>query len=133
MIVLDTDVISNLMRPQPLASLAARLAEMPIAEQCTTAISMGELAYGAYRVGRGDLYQRALKLLIGVRILPFNREVAERYGQLRSQLEREGQRLAAPDLRIAATVLGYEATLVTGNVRHFARVADLRVENWLSN
>ncbi|SRR5712691_10045513 len=131
MIVLDTDVVSNLMRPRPSPFLTARLAEVPAADQCTTTVTVGELAHGAHRVGRPDLYQRAMRLLGAARILPFDRDAAERYGQLRSDLEREGRRLADPDLRIAATVLAHGGTLITGNVRHFRRIASLPVENWL--
>jgi len=46
-------------------------------------------------------------------------------------LEREGCRLADPDLRIAATALTQRATLVTGNARHFARLPGLEVEDWI--
>lgn len=131
MIVLDTDVLSNLMRPQPSPSLMDRLAQIPAADQCTTAVTIGELAYGAQRVGRPDLYQRAMRLLVEARILPFDRDAAEHYGEIRSDLERQGRRLADPDLRIAATVLAHGGTLITGNVRHFGRIASLLVENWL--
>jgi tRNA(fMet)-specific endonuclease VapC len=50
---------------------------------------------------------------------------------IRARLESEGRRLDEPDLRIASIALSRRLTLVTGNVRHFARVADLLVENWL--
>jgi len=46
-------------------------------------------------------------------------------------LERSGRRLAEPDLRIASIALSRDLTLVTGNVRHLARVPDLRIEDWL--
>jgi predicted nucleic acid-binding protein len=42
-----------------------------------------------------------------------------------------GRRVAEPDLRSAAIALARDATLVTGNVRHFAHVPDLPNENWL--
>jgi tRNA(fMet)-specific endonuclease VapC len=131
MIVLDTDVISNLMRPQPSSALVARLAEVPAHEQSTTAITIGELAYGAERVARAELYQRAMRLLSKASVLAFDQAAAERYGHIRCELERDGTRLADPDLRIAATVLAHEATLVTGNTRHFARVPGLIVQDWL--
>ncbi len=131
MIVLDTDIISNLMRPRPSPALVARLAEVPAHEQSTTAITLGELAYGAERVARAELYQRAMHLLGDARILAFDQLAAERYGQIRCELERKGTRLADPDLRIAATALVHEAALVTGNTRHFERVQGLTVEGWL--
>ena len=61
-------------------------------------------------------------------VLPFDEHAARRYGLLRADLERAGQRVAEPDLRIAAIALARDATLVTGNVRRFARIPDLRVE-----
>lgn len=131
MVVLDTDVISDLMRPRPAPSLVTRLGEVPSSEQATTAVTVGELAYGAHRVDRPDLFERAISLLAGTRVLAFDTDVAKHYGRIRSALERQGERLDDPDLRIAATVLAHEATLITGNTRHFRRIPGLRHENWL--
>jgi tRNA(fMet)-specific endonuclease VapC len=130
-IVLDTDAVSNLMRPRPSAALTSRLAAIPRSEQCTTAVTLGELAYGAARAARPDLFERAMRLLQDVVVLPFDRAAAERYGHIRAELERAGQRLDDPDLRVAATALAAGATLITGNSRHFQRVPTLSVENWL--
>jgi tRNA(fMet)-specific endonuclease VapC len=131
MIVLDTDIVSDLMRPRPSPRLVERLAETAASEQATTAITVGELAYGAKRVERPELYERAMRLLSGVPVLPFDRDAAERYGSIRSELERAGKRLPDPDLRIAATTLVHRALLITGNLRHFERIPGLNCENWL--
>ena len=131
MIVLDTDVVSDLMRPRPSPNLVERLAKIPASEQATTAITVGELVYGARRVDRPELYERAMRLLAGVPVLSFDRDAAERYGSIRSELERAGMRLPDPDLRIAATVLAHNAVLITGNTRHFERIPGLSCENWL--
>lgn len=133
MIVLDTDIVSNLMRPRPSASVIERLGQTPQHEQCTTAITIGELSYGAERVQRPELYSKAMDLLAETRVLEFDRAAAERYGRLRALLEREGMRLPDPDLRIAATTLAHEAVLVTGNTRHFERIDGLVVRNWLKD
>ncbi len=131
MIVLDTAVVSELMRRRPSAAVLGRLGWVPTEQQCTTAVTIGELAYGASRVDRPELYERAMLLLADIRILAFDREAAEVYGRVRSALERKGMRLADPDLRIAATALANQATLISGNVGHFGRVPGLLVEDWL--
>jgi tRNA(fMet)-specific endonuclease VapC len=131
MIVFDTDVISELMRLRPSTILVERLADVPLAEQATTAITLGELAYGARKSGRPALYRRATRLLHGVRILAFDSTAAEQYGELRAALETEGRRLPDPDLRIAAIATAHRATIVTGNRRHFERVRGLTVEDWI--
>jgi predicted nucleic acid-binding protein len=131
MIVLDTDVVSDLMRPRPSSDLVNRLSETPASEQATTAITIGELVYGARRVDRPELYERAMRLLAGVPVLPFDQDAAERYGGIRSELERTGRRLPDLGLRIAAIVLAHGAVLITGNTRHFERISGLSCENWL--
>ena len=131
MIVLDTDTLSDLMRPRPSSRLVARLERVAAAEQATTSITLGEIAYGARKANRLELYQRAVGLLRGVRILDFDRSAAERYGEIRLALERAGVRLADPDLRIAAIAVASDGLLVTGNVKHFARIPGLRSEDWM--
>lgn len=128
----DTDVISAAMRPAPPMHLVRRLARTPIEEQCTTAITVGEILYGAARAGRPGLVETLRALVTSAQpVIPFDEKAAEAYGPLRAELERRGQRLDGPDLRIAAIALSRDLTLVTGNVRHFERVPGLRVENWL--
>ena len=132
MFCFDTDILSATLRRDPPLGLIRRLAVTPAARQFTTAITYGELVYGAAKRGSASLADRVRGLLShGVTILPFDDAAAERYGSLRASLEAEGKPLAEPDLRIAAIALSRSFTLVTGNVRHFERVAGLDIENWL--
>lgn len=129
---LDTDVISAVLKPAPPLHLIRRLAVTPAECQFTTAITVGELIYGAARRGNAQLTERIQHLIhdAGV-VLPFDEVAAHTCGDLRARLEQGGQSLAEPDLRIASIALANELTIVTGNVRHFARVPGLAVENWL--
>ncbi|MGH3775657.1 MAG: hypothetical protein ACRDRR_07960 [Pseudonocardiaceae bacterium] len=56
---------------------------------------------------------------------------ARTFGVLKAALERRGTPLAEPDLRIASIALSRDLILVTHNVRHFQRVPELTVENWI--
>jgi len=133
MFLFDTDTLSQVLKRTPSSSLLVRLAAVPPEQQFTSAITVGEMAYGAYRSSSPEPLLRRLeeRLWPNVRILPFDRPAAETYGQLRAELERAGKPLSEPDLRIASIALTHDLTMVTGNVRHFARVPGLRVENWL--
>ena len=53
-------------------------------------------------------------------------------GALRARLEKAGMPLALADLEIAAIAIVNQFILVTGNVRHFAGIPELPVENWLA-
>lgn len=132
MFCLDTDVLSAVLRREPPLHLIRRLARTPPTEQCTTAVTLGELLYGVARRGSPALAGRVRELIASAGpILSFDEAAAEVYGSMRAGLERDGRRLAEPNLRIAAIALSRDATLVTGNVRHFDRVPGLRIENWL--
>jgi tRNA(fMet)-specific endonuclease VapC len=97
-----------------------------------TSISVGELVYGAQRSMHVERNLARIELLLaGVVVLPYDEIPARRFGQLKAELERQGTPLADLDLQIAATCLAVEATLVTHNGRHFGRVKDLKLEDWL--
>ena len=133
MFLFDTDTLSQLIRREPSPSLLVRLAAVPSEEQFTTAITVGEMVYGAERSTRREYLVRQFenRLWPTLRILSFDRAAAETYGSLRAELERAGTPLPEADTRIAAIALTRDLTDVTGNLRHFSRVAGLRVENWI--
>jgi tRNA(fMet)-specific endonuclease VapC len=131
---LDTEVLSALMRRDPPLEVVRRAAAVPAPEQCTTSVTLGELVYGAAKRGSERLAERVEQLILSTGlVLPFDEPAAREYGRLRADLERDGRRLAEPDLRIASIALSRGLTLVTGNTRHFARVPGLRVENWFDS
>jgi predicted nucleic acid-binding protein len=129
--LLDTDIISATLRRSPHLGVLRRLASIPASDQFTSSISLGELIFGALRVGRAELLDRILQIAERLPALPFDEAAARTFGALKADLERAGTPLAEPDLRIAAIARSGQLTLVTGNVRHFARVQDLAIENWL--
>ncbi|MCY3912228.1 MAG: PIN domain-containing protein [Chloroflexi bacterium] len=134
MYLLDTDVLSNLLKRAPSLALITKLAAVPAEWQFTSTITLGELLYGARR--RGPLADHLLaqiesRLLPELPVVPFDAAAARRYGEIRSELEQRGTPVGDADLRIAAIALARGLTVVTGNERHFRRVPDLSVENWL--
>ena len=134
MYLLDTDILSNLLKPMPSARLIVKLASVPPEEQFTSSITLGELIYAACRQTTRAavlLGQIDNTLLPNLPIPPFDETAARRYGQLRTQLERQGTPIGDAGVRIAAIALAGGFTMVTGNVRHFQRVPGLTVENWL--
>jgi tRNA(fMet)-specific endonuclease VapC len=133
MFCFDTDVLSAVIGRDPPLALIRRLAQTPPEQQFTTAVTLGELLYGAAKRGSATLTNKVRELVIGaLLVLPFDERAAEVYGPLRARLESEGRRLDEPDLRIASIALSRGLIVVTANVRHFGRVPDLKVENWLA-
>ena len=136
MCLLDTDVLSNLLRRKPSASLIAKISSIPRGQQFTSSITLGEMLYGAYRMrDRTHLFLQRIRSIFqeDLPVLPFDRSAAERYGRLRADLDRRGTPLADADLRIGSIALARGLTVVTGNVRHFQRIPGLAVENWLAD
>lgn len=71
-------------------------------------------------------------LLPNLPVLYFDAAAAAwRYGEIRAELERLGTPMGDADMRIAAIALSRGLRVVTGNERHFRRVPELEIENWL--
>jgi len=125
----DTDAISELLRPQPLPRYVEWLRTVPREDQYTSAVTIGELFKGAYRSRAREHHLRNIeeRILPAVTVLPYDVATARVYGRIRAELEAAGQILADADLQIAATALHHNLELVTGNLRHFERIAGLRI------
>jgi len=124
----DTDAISELLRPQPAPAYVEWLRGIPRGDQFTSAVVIGELYRGAFRSPSRErhLINIRQRVLPAVTVLPYDVAVAEVYGLISAQLEESGQALADADLQIAATAVYHNLELVTGNLRHFARISQLR-------
>ena len=134
MYLLDTDILSNLMRRSPSSALVARVARVPSEEQFTSSITLGELVYGAHRLReRTAILMEKIEdaLLPNLPVLAFDTAAARRYGEIRAELERLGTPIGDADMRIAAIAVSRGLRVVTGNERHFRRVPGLETENWL--
>ena len=133
MYLLDTDVLSNLMKRSPSLPLMAKVASVPPQQPHTSSITLGELIYGANRLGQRStkLLDKIEKIVANLSVLPFDATAAKHYGEVRALLESWGTPVGDADLRIAAIALARGLTVVTANTRHFQRIPNLAVENWI--
>lgn len=127
--LLDTNVVSAALRGAP--GIDQRLSVLDAADWCISAITRSELRYGlalkpeALRLAR--LVEGFLQLATTA---PWDEAAAEVHGRLRATLRQRGAPIGDFDEMIAAHALSLGAVLVTDNVRHFAQVPGLVVENW---
>jgi predicted nucleic acid-binding protein len=134
MYLLDTDILSNLMKRTPSSVLVARVARVPTEHQFTSSITLGEVVYGAHRLrGRTAALLERIEdtLLPNLPVLSFDTSAAHRYGEIRAELEQRGTPIGDADVRVAAIALAHGLKVITGNERHFRRVPGLETENWL--
>ena len=128
--LLDTNILSDLVR-NPQGSIAARIAEVGDAAICTSIIVAAELRFGAAKKGSERLTNQLERILSVIDIQSFEAPADVAYGRLRAQLEAAGVPIGGNDMLIAAQALATDCAVVTDNEREFARIAGLRVENWL--
>jgi len=131
----DTDAISELLRPRPLQLYLDWIRTIPKDSQFTSAVTVGELFKGAYRSAAKERHLTNIeeRVLPAVTILPFDLATARVFGQIRADLERGGNILPDADLQIAATAVYHDLELVTGNLRHFTRIPNLRLNHILAD
>ena len=126
--MLDTNTVSHLLKEHP--AVARRVMVTPMAFLCISAITKSELLFGlAKRPDAKRLHLAVRELLRRVDVLPWDSAIAEHYGSVRADMERQGKILAPLDLLIATHALSGGVVLVT-NDRAFGQVADLLVEDW---
>lgn len=126
--MLDTNTVSHLLKAHP--EVTRRIVAAPMAALCISAITEGELRYGlAKRPQASRLHMAVGEFLKRMDVLPWDSVVAERYGALRADIERQGKSLAPLDLLIATHALATESVLVTSD-QAFWQIAGLQLENW---
>lgn len=127
-IMLDTNMVSHLLKEHP--AVVRRVVGSPMAALCISAITAGEMLFGlAKRPDAKRLHLAVGEFLRRVDALPWDSDVAERYGTVRANMERQGKVLAPLDLLIATHALSIGAVLVT-NDKAFEQVPGLTIENW---
>ncbi len=128
--LLDTNVVSDLVRfPQGLVAKA--IARAGTGTISTSIIVASELRYGTAKMASSALTERVENVLARIKVWPLEEPADAIYGELRAFLERQGNLIGSHDMLIAAQCLSLDAILVSDNQREFARVPQLRVENWL--
>ena len=132
MVLLDTNVLSEAMRKQPVLAVMKALRALRPEERFASEVTRYELRAGAARLDDGGrLWQRIQQeVLTLVRWLPFDEPAALAAADIGAALKRRGEMVEATDLFIAATAQVHGLIVSTRNVRHFARVPGLVVENW---
>ena len=132
MVLIDTNVLSEVLRPRPSLPVMRALHALRLEERFASEVTRYELRAGAARRDDGGrLWQRmVLEVLPMVRWLPFDARVAMAAADIGAGLARRGERVEDTDLFIAATALVHGYSVSTRNVRHFERVPGLVVENW---
>jgi predicted nucleic acid-binding protein len=126
MILLDTNVISEAMRPTPEASVMAWLNSQNTAELWTSTIVMAEVYSGLELMEQGkrqrQLFEKAELMFdrfFGPRILPFDLLAARAYGTVLKARQTKGLAIDEMDALLAATALANGSALATRNTAHF--------------
>lgn len=137
MIVLDTNVISEFMRPRPSDVVRRWLDAQPASSVWTTAVTVFELRYGlnllpAGRRRRGleRAFDRIFGEVLAGRILDFDAAAARSAAAIACARRSGGEPLATQDVQIAGIVSARSAVLATRNVRDFANLPVSVVNPW---
>jgi tRNA(fMet)-specific endonuclease VapC len=129
--LLDTNICIYIAKNRP-DTVLKRFQQLGVGEVAMSVITHGELCFGACKSRRREEAQKALReIATMIPILPLTSKVGERYGEIRSELEKSGRPIGNNDMWIAAHALALGVVLVTNNAREFERIPDLEAENWV--
>lgn len=108
-----------------------RAADAPVA---LSAITASELLHGVHRADsaarRGRREKFVEQILANMQVFAVDLEVSRTHARIWADLQQRGAPIGAHDLLIAATAIRHDLTIATRNLREFARVESLRIEQW---
>ena len=134
--LLDTNVVSDLMRPIPNPQVIESF-NIHRSEISTASIVIHELLYGCLRLPESKKRQAFLTYINGSVInwptFDYNLAAAQCHAEERARLSKIGKTLAFADGQIASIAVVNNLILVTNNVDDFQFFNDLRIENWFAN
>lgn len=139
MILLDTNVISALMRQTPAQKVIAWLDRQPRSSVWTTSITVLEIRFGLQILPLGRrrsalvaLFERMIENQIERRVAPFDGVAAQHAADLMAVRKKAGRVVELRDTMIAGIVLATRATLATRNTKHFDDLSLPLVNPWTS-
>jgi predicted nucleic acid-binding protein len=139
LIVLDTNVVSELLRPVPDARTLQWVDAQSADALWLCSVVTAELLYGVARLPDGRRKQQlaqAMQTIIhedfDLRVLPFDLEASLVYADIVARQENLGQSVSMADAQIAATCLRHDATLATRNVRDFGGLGVTLINPWIA-
>lgn len=137
MILLDTNVLSELMRPAPSTVVEDWMSRQPAQAIFISAITEAELRYGLALLPEGQRRRRLLAeaeaMLAGDfagRILPFDSPAASAFAHIAAARRASGRPISQPDAQIAAIAACRGASLATRNVADFTDCGIEVVDPW---
>ena len=137
MVVLDTNVVSELMQSAPSSKVLAWLDDRPTRELFMTAVTEAEirtgiafLPEGGRRRGLAEAAERAFGGLFAGRVLPFDSAAARVYAEIAAARRASGRPLSQTDGQIAAIARSRGMAVATRNVRDFAETGVEVIDPW---
>lgn len=132
MYMLDTNILIYAMR-HPKDAICDKLIEHSAVDICISSITYAELELGVLRSSNPIRNRQALiATLVGVEILDFGVREAVIFAEIKAALMKAGIVIEDMDIMIASHAMATGCRLVTNNTRHFSRIANLEIEDWVT-
>jgi len=137
MIVLDTNVISELFLLRPSSAVESWVADQPTASLFTTTVTEAEILYGVRLLPDGKRRRDLLAAIEPIfwedfagRVLPFDREAADAYATLAVERRQSGRPISQFDAQIAGIALSRGAAVATRNVADCEGIGLTIIDPW---
>ena len=128
--MLDTNICIYAIKHKP-EKVFRELQKHKPSELCISSVTYAELIHGVFESASVEKNRLALSLMLSrIEILDFDVNAANCYGKIRATLEKKGMPIGPLDMMIAGHALSLNYTVVTNNTNEFARIENLKLENW---
>jgi predicted nucleic acid-binding protein len=130
--LLDTNVLSELMKKRPAPEVDRRVRGLAPDEAFTSSVCFMELRFGAARRPGGDSLWERIQTEIRplVEVIPLGYDEAVKAAEVLAKLEARGTPIGLEDVLIGSSALVHGLSVATRNVKHLSRIEGLSVESW---
>ena len=129
--MLDTDMCSYIIKEHPIKVLK-HFQKIEMNSICISIVTYAELMYGVERSSSKRINRAVINdFTKHLDVIKWDLAVADCYAMIRTELESKGTPIGAMDMMIAAHSQSIDAVLVSNNQKHFSKVKDLKLENWI--
>ena len=128
--LLDTNICVYFLKQN--TKIVDKIASVSADDLTISCFNLAELLFGAYNSEYVDKNLERVRYIENtIEVMPFDRKAIDNFAMIKAELKKQGKLIDDFDILIAAVALSNDMILVTNNEKHFERIPNLTIENWL--
>ena len=129
--LLDTDICIFLLREK--FGVKEKMKSVGLPNCAVSIMTIFELSFGAENSDNPQKHHKQTEMIRdNFQVIPLDYDIAQTFAQEKARLRKAGTPIDDFDLLIGSTALTKDLIMVTGNQKHFSKIKDIQIDNWIA-